>query len=53
MKKFNVDVKKVLAVVTCVAAGVSAFVTESNNQQKEKTIAELVDRVSKLEGKES
>lgn len=34
-----------------VAAAIGAFVTERQNQEKEKTIENLIDRVSKLENK--
>lgn len=42
---------KWIGVATAVVAAVAAFSTEMHNQQKEKVVEDLVERVSKLENK--
>lgn len=39
------------AIVTAIVAGISAFAGEMDKHKTEKTITDLVDRVSKLENK--
>ena len=44
---------KVIGLIIAGFAALAAFNTEIQSQKKEKLIDDLVDRVSKLEGKES
>lgn len=53
---FNIKISKgtltgAAAIVTAIIAGVSAFTGEMDKHKMEKTVAELADKVSKLEGK--
>lgn len=49
--KFNINVPKVIGIIGCVAAAVSAFASESDKQKTASTIKELTKRVSELENK--
>lgn len=49
LKKINA--KTAVGLLVAVGTGVAAFVTEINSQKKEAVIADLIKRVSKLEGK--
>lgn len=54
MKKFDlkkIPVTKVLGVVSIIGAGLGAVFTEINNQNQEKLISELAEKVAKLENK--
>lgn len=54
MKKFDlkkIPVAKVVGVASIIAAGLGAVFTEIDNQNKEKLIKDLTDRVANLENK--
>lgn len=51
MKFKNIDVKSVVGIAICLGSAIAAFMTEKDNQQKEKTLKDLVERVSNLEKK--
>lgn len=55
MAKFDISklpIKKIVAIGAVIFAGISAVTDEINNQNKDKTIKNLLDRVSKLENKD-
>ena len=45
----KIPVKKIIAIGACIFAGISAIAEEIGNQNREKTIKDLLDRVSELE----
>ena len=54
MSKFKISkgaLTGAMAIVTAIVAGVSAFTSEIDKHKMEKTVSELVDKVSKLENK--
>jgi endo-1,4-beta-D-glucanase Y len=51
MKKIKIDGKSLLSIGFCVAAAISAFMTERDKQAQEKTIKDLGERLSSLEKK--
>lgn len=54
MSKFKISkgaLTGAAAIVTAIVAGISAFTGEMDKHKLEKTVAELADKVSKLESK--
>ena len=49
----KLDWKTIGTILGCVITGVAAFTGELDKKNQEKTIKDLVEKVAKLEGKES
>lgn len=52
MKK-KINPKSLIGILCAVGAGVAAFITEIDNQKKNKKIEDMENRISKLEEKGS
>ena len=52
MKK-KINLKSAVGIVCAMIAGIAAFVTEIDNQKKEKKIEDMEKRITNLENKES